>query len=275
MKICYCDESGIGDEPVAVMAGVVVDSQRMHVTKEHWEQLLSDLSEIVKRKVTEFHTREFYPGRGVWSDLDGESRSEVITAIAQWLNDRKHHVVFSAVNKVELQKSIEAGKIPKEVRTVWRFIGLHLVLSVQREFQKHEKTKGHTIFIFDNEKQEEMIFSDLIKNPPNWSDTYYSRTKKDDSLSHIVDVPYFADSRHVALIQVADFLAFFMRRFIEIADGHTNEKYDGEFKKLESWVKLISSRVITTSSIYPSRGRCECAEMFHSHAPRAAHLIAK
>jgi len=31
MKFCYLDESGIGDEPYAVMVGIIVDAQRMHV----------------------------------------------------------------------------------------------------------------------------------------------------------------------------------------------------------------------------------------------------
>ena len=47
MKICYFDESGTGHEPVAVVIGIVVDTQRMHVTKEHWIKLLSNLSDIV------------------------------------------------------------------------------------------------------------------------------------------------------------------------------------------------------------------------------------
>jgi len=34
MKIGYFDESGTGGEPFAVMAGVIVDSQRMYKTKE-------------------------------------------------------------------------------------------------------------------------------------------------------------------------------------------------------------------------------------------------
>jgi len=43
MKFCYIDESGTGDEPYAVMIGVIVDSSRMHVTKKDWAELLSIL----------------------------------------------------------------------------------------------------------------------------------------------------------------------------------------------------------------------------------------
>src|SRR5260370_426841 len=108
MKLCYCDETGIGTEPIAVMVGVVVDCQRI------------------------------------------------------------------------------------------------------------EKTKGHTIFIFDNENREEKHFKEFIFRPPAWSDSYYERGKKQPALEHVVDVPYFADSKDVALLQLADFTAYFLRRYAEI-----------------------------------------------------------
>lgn len=42
---------------------------------------------------------------------------------------------------------------------------------------------------------------------------------KQKQLDQIVDVPYFGDSREVVLIQVADFAAFFLRRYAEIQEG--------------------------------------------------------
>jgi len=62
MKICYCDESGTGNEPIAVTVGVVVDSQRMRVSKEDWKELLAQLSNMIGSKIDELHTRDFYSG---------------------------------------------------------------------------------------------------------------------------------------------------------------------------------------------------------------------
>ena len=59
MKFCYIDESGTGNEPFAVMVGIIVDAQRMHVTKSDWADLLNILSNIVNREVNEIHTRDF------------------------------------------------------------------------------------------------------------------------------------------------------------------------------------------------------------------------
>ncbi|MDA0263113.1 MAG: hypothetical protein O3A93_03710 [Chloroflexi bacterium] len=59
MNFCYSDESGTGEEPIATMVGIVVDSQRMHLTKKHWLELLEILNELTKRPIVELHTADF------------------------------------------------------------------------------------------------------------------------------------------------------------------------------------------------------------------------
>ena len=269
MKVCYCDESGTGEEPIAVMVGIVVDAQRMHVTKEHWNALLEHLSKIVGKKLDEIHTRDFYAGNGVWRDLPGANRSQVIAAVFNWLAERKHHIVYTSVDKKSYLANQAVGKIPKELGTLWRFMGFHLLLAVQRAFQPHEKTKGNTIFIFDNEERERLRFTDLVNNPPAWSDSYYSKGKKQNRLDQIVDVPYFGDSTEVSLVQVADFIAYFLRRYAEIVEGHVKARYPDEFSKVAGWISILGEHSIGRSSIYPARGRCECAELFYSNAPKS------
>lgn len=273
MKFCYCDETGTGEEPIAVLLGVVVDSHRMHVTKDHWQGLLDDLSKIVNRPLKELHTRDFYSGSGVWRSIDGPDRARVIDNVFKWIVDRKHSVVYSAVVKDKYFKEKKAGRIPTEVNTLWRFLGFHLILSMQKAFQGEKKNKGNTIFIFDNEERERSRFTDLVLNPPAWSDTYYCKKRKDERLNQIVDVPYFGDSCEVALIQVADFLAFFLRRYIEIKEGHSTPKYRDEESRLEGWISTLASILINRTAMYPKRSRCECAEMFYQLAPEAIRKI--
>jgi len=269
MKICYCDESGTGDEPIAVLVGVVVDSQRMHVTKEHWGDLLESLSTAIGKKLSELHTRNFYAGSGVWHGMEGNKRSEVISLVFKWIKERKHHFVYSSAVKETYYANLAAGKIPTELNTLWRFLGFHLVLSMQKKYQSENKNKGNTIFIFDNEEREQMRFTDLINNPPAWSETFYRKGRKQTPLDQMVDVPYFGDSKEVPLIQVADFMSFFLRKFGELTDGFLKPSYKGETEKVTNWVKTIGERSIGRSIIYPSKGRCNCAELFYQHAPRS------
>ena len=219
MKVCYCDETGTGSEPIAAMAGILTDCSRMHLTKTAWSGLLKTLSEVVGKPVPELHTRDFYGGHGIWHGLAGEYRSRVIDAVCDWFLDRKHNVVYAAVLKEQYNAAREAGTLPGELGTVWRFLGFHLILALQRALQKQSKNKGNTLLVFDNEHKEESNFADLILGPPSFSDAYYTKTKSQARLDQIVDVPYFADSRDVSLIQLADFAAFFIRRHAEIEEG--------------------------------------------------------
>ena len=102
MKFVYIDESGTGDEPYAVMVGVIVDAQRMRPTKNYWKDLLSALSDIIGKKIEEIHTRDFYSGNWKWRNLEGEKRAKIINTIFNWLRERKHDIVFTAVDKKKI-----------------------------------------------------------------------------------------------------------------------------------------------------------------------------
>lgn len=269
MKLCYCDESGTGDEPYAVMAGIVVDSQRMHKTKEHWNNLLDSLSRIIGKEVIELHTRDFYPGNGIWRGIDGTQRAKIISLILEWLNERKHDIIFTAIEKETYYQEKNIGRIYKEINTIWKALGFHLILGIQKNYQKADKTKGNTILVFDNEDREMKQFTELILNPPAWSDSYYAKTKKQNRLDQIVDVPYWGDSKQVSLLQLADFICYFIRRYIEIREEKIPAKYPGEDSRLDYWFDLIKKREVGHSIMYPSRGRCEVADLYYKIAPNS------
>lgn len=267
LKFCYCDETGTGEEPFAVLVGIIVDASRMGVTKKEWALLLVALSKMSGKKFDELHTRNFYSGSGFWKSIDGDTRSKIITYLLTWIGKRKHHIVFSAIDKKVFADMRGEAEIPEEISTVWNAMGFHLMLSIQKHHQKESKNKGNTIFIFDNEVKEETKFKQLILNPPEWSDIYYSKDKKQDQLCQIVDAPYFADSKDVGLIQVADFVTFFLRRYIEIKEGAVPARYDGEEQKVEHWFNLMKRRFIPMSAMYPKTKCCKAAQLFLDISP--------
>ena len=267
MKFSYMDESGTGDEPYAVMVGIIVDARRMHVTKTDWHDLLCILSDMVGREVSEIHTRDFYPGNSPWRELSGDIRASIITAIFEWLRNRKHRVVYSAVDKAVFFRDFSNEAYAPVIETLWRFMALHICLSIQKHHQTLERNKGHTVLIFDNEDREAKNFTELVRDPPEWTDTYYRRKRRQVRLDQIIDVPYFGDSRYVGLIQVADFVSFFLRRHIEIQEGVIPPRYDDEQMLVENWIRIALDQAIPKSRMYPSRGRCECADLFHRYAP--------
>ena len=273
VNLCYCDESGTGQEPIAVMVGVVVDCQRMHITKEHWLGLLNELSTIAGREIAELHTRNFYSGGGIWKGLDGEKRARILTNIFNWLVERKHRVVYSSVCKAQYEQNYALQKIPDELNTIWRFLGFHMILAMQKCCQTEEKNKGHTLFVFDSEKREELRFTDIIKRPPAWSNEYYDLKKGNKPLDQVVDVPYFGDSRDAALIQLADVLSFFLRRYAEIKEGLVSAKYANEEHRVTGWVRTLASRSVGSNHIYRKKSRTKAEDLFFDNASASIRAL--
>lgn len=274
MQFIYIDETGLAEEPIGVMAGVIADSHRMRITKEHWNGLLLTLSEIIGKNIEEIHTRDFYSGNSPWRNLNGNQRSAIITAIFNWLKDRKHSIVYTAVNKQLFFNNFKNEKYFDQIKSLWRFMALHLTLAIQKRYQgvprgnkRTINTTGSCVLIFDNEYKEEKHFTDLILNPPDWIDTYYDKKQNQDKFSQIVDVPHFVDSKDVGLIQLADFICFFIRRFIEIEMGFSKIDYHDEKEKVKNWINLIFKQSISKSCIFLSKGRCDCSNLFYKYAP--------
>jgi hypothetical protein len=144
---------------------------------------------------------------------------------------------------------------------------------MQKCSQREGNNKGHTIFIFDNEKREELRFTDVIKRPPAWSDEYYQHGNKQDSLDQIVDVPYFGDSQEVALIQVADIACFFLRRYAEIKENLVMAKYEDEEQRIDGWVSTLVERSIGRQFIYPKKNRTRAEELFFQNASQSIRSL--
>lgn len=267
VKLCYCDESGTGDEPIATMVGVIVDAKRMHLTKAEWRGLLDAVSKLAGRQIPELHASDLYAGNGVFRGLDGPTRASIISATFKWLRLRKHQIVYSSVVKATYHADRRAQQIPDELNTLWRFMGFHLVLAVQKTHQREKNKKGHTFFVFDNEEREKMRFADLIARPPAWSDEYYVRAKKADQLDQAIDTSYFGDSREVSLIQVADLASFFLRRYAEIREGLVPPRYEAEEARVTGWVKDLMQSSVGRAAMYPKTGRGYAENIFYDRAP--------
>lgn len=289
MKFCYVDESGKGNEPVLVVAGIVTDSHRMHVTKKDWLEIISILSGILNKPMDEFHTRHFYRGNGIWRDLDGQQRTKVMNAILRWLADRKHKVAFSAIDKGKAGNADYADKadfVTKDGNPRYcRLAVLHLMLGAQKLHQREPKNKGNTVLVLDRGNDEEDL-AELSLRPPEWSDSFYGyqrslgqgkrrRENPDPRLNQIVDVPFFADSKKVGLLQIADLFAYLLRHYAELQAGYATEQYTGEKDKVTGWVKQIASLMVADSFRWPATGGCDCSKWFREVAPNALLRIQK
>ena len=278
MKFVYLDESGTGGDTIAVMAGVIIDTTRMRPTKEDWDGLLAYLSnDMVGKEIEEIHTNELYRGNGVWRGIDGPQRSVLIDVIFKWLSDRKHHIIFTAVDVNKFRENHEGTEFSNDIESLWQFMAFHITLSLQKCMQgakqsgtrRKKESKCNSVLIFDHQHHDQKKFTELLLNPPEWSRTYYDRVKHQNDLEKIVDIPHFVDSKHVGMIQLADVISYFIRLYLEIENGFKKESYKGELDKLREWYEVIETRCDCLSNCFPKRGRSDTAEHFYNFIPES------
>lgn len=264
MKFCYIDESGKGDEPVLVMAGIIVDANRMHKTKDGWAEFLKYLSNEVNKKISEFHASDFYRGKGIWHKIDGNTRAKLISAILKWLEQRKHHITFSAIYKESFDSQ---KKNFYKISNEWYAAAIHCILSLQKWSQQQKNNKGNTVMIFDRSKGESGI-TEFVINPPKWTESFYNKKQNQEVIDQIIDVPFFADSKHALLIQIADMISYILRNYAEINMGLKTEKYQGESLYLKNYVDKIIKRTIPKVNRYPTKRNCKASQLFFEIAPK-------
>ena len=51
MKFCYLDETGTGQNTAVILVGIVVDVQRMDLTKREWNRLFQEISNLARKPI--------------------------------------------------------------------------------------------------------------------------------------------------------------------------------------------------------------------------------
>ena len=99
MKFCYLDETGTGKESVVIMVAMIIDIQRMNRTKLEWSDLFDELSRLANKPISEIHAKDLIPGHGAWHKIHPKVRVQVVDGILHWIENRKHKITFSAIDK--------------------------------------------------------------------------------------------------------------------------------------------------------------------------------
>lgn len=254
------------------MVGIVVDAVRMSRTKREWDDLLTQCSGLVGKSVTEIHAKDIYRGNSPWNNVPATQRTEIIERILDWFDARKHHITFSSIDRAAFDARKGSCEICDSLGTVWNAASFHVMLSIQKKYKSFKNNKGNTVFVFDKGKGGK-AFYDLIISPPHWSDDYYGKGPKQDRLDQIVDVPFFADSSHAGLIQIADLVGYFLRLYADFHDYGVEPQYTGEIDRINSWVEMIKKSLLLTSVRYPKTGGGQVAKTLFELAPESLRVL--
>jgi len=271
MKVCYVDDSGLqASDPCIVMVGILADAQRLHATKQEFDSIFKVIQKIPGNgRVRELKSTQIFYGGKQWYGVDADTRYDIIKMFCEWIVDRKHKVVFSAIDKQKHSSNI-AG-IPCVCDDEWLACALHIALQVQKCNQGKKNNKGHTFLIFDENKAKVDHLAELLWEPPEWTDDYYNLGKKQQRLDQLVDNAFFVKSHHSGLVQVADLYAFILRRYAELVDFGSQEKFQGELEVIKSYIQILNKQFCPKSTRW-TKSKSECQQFYNEIAP--ASLLA-
>jgi hypothetical protein len=267
MKFCYADESlDDASERVQVMVGIVADAQRLNRSRIEFSEIFELVERAFPEALKELKGSRIFYGRGGWRDVPPKIRKDVFRQFCEWIGDRKHQLAISAIDIGRFGARLPAD-YPNALRDLWLAGALHIALQLQKLHQTIKKNKGHTVLIFDENKAKVDKLNEALFAPPEWTETYYEKRKKQAPLDQIIDSAFFTKSHHAGFVQVADLFAFVFRRYAELAEYGAEPSYAGEKDDIDPLVKLLVPRLIPRSHRCPKHPKDECAATFVDLTP--------
>lgn len=271
MFFAYVDETGIdGQSPATVMAGIVVNAERLNRTQVELAKIFDVLESSASGAFKELKSSDLLRGKGVWRHMDNATRVGKIENLCHWVGDRKHGLALSAIDNADVITD-KPGAV--ELKDPWQASAWHIALQLQRCHQKQKGSKGRTILVFDDNKVGVSKITEAIYAPPPWTDTYYERAKRQDRLDCIIDTPFAAQSHLIGLVQVADVYAAIFRRYTELHDYDDVERYPGESRHIDRYVEILTPQLIGKQHRWSARSKSECAQWYVRLAPASLKAL--
>lgn len=241
-----------------VMAGVLPNAYTYHRSDAEFRQIF----EIINGEVPldEIKGRQIYRGRGAWEDIHPESRDDVIEFYLDWISQRPHRLLISAVDNSRYFNYVNANPDDPYVTAMpspYLFSGLHIAATVQKLNKGQERNKGKTLLIYDEQSEFSDQLAQLLFDPPEFIDQYVPYDSSEDSvrLSQVIDTAFFVKSHHSSMAQVVDIVSFLVCLHLRLEHYGMQEAYDGERQKIREWVARIQDRYASIASMYPKTSR--------------------
>ncbi len=252
MKFAYIDESGEQDQgDVFTMAGILVDAVKLRKWTDEFDKKLKEFKRLHPASPDDFKTKAFITGRGGWRKIKAENRKQFLRDICFWIavcgKVYSYGMSFTAFKEAVANND----NLPDNQDNYWVASSLFIASVIQKKNQKEVKNKGHTVLIFDDNKQHMPKLSDGIYRADEWYDSLYAvpqkksrqtvwTVKPDKRFDQIINSAFSINSKHSSLVQVADILSYIYRRHLELFNE--GEAYNGEQVYYQELVNILEPK---------------------------------
>jgi Protein of unknown function (DUF3800) len=242
----YLDGSGThGGSPVFVLAGLAVHEHDAYHLQQRFSSVLTRLPAGADPRDYELHAAEIKsPTRkrnSIWRAVPAKTRFSILNSgfraleSYQCIANEHPYAYFGAV--------VERSYTDYQQRA-WEEV-LHRFDEMLEREGKATGEHPRGIVIHDRDATEPRV--------QNWTDTWRLVAGRIGVLTHLIDVPFFADSRSSRLLQAADFVAWALWRYYGLSTP--DDKWIDPL-----WSKFDSAGGTMHGLVHVSRryGRCQC-----------------
>lgn len=250
MKFIYVDESGARDQgDVFVMSGLMVDAYKLRKKTADFDAKLEAIFAQHPGTRGDLKTKRFINGAGAWNQVPAQQRKNFLREICVLAVANGGKVYGVALSYDRFDAALAAGHGHPFANSYWIAGAMFVSSLVQKKMQGVANSKGLTVFIMDDNKQEMSHLSDGLYKCSEWYDGLYQRRgtkrgkcvwldrKPKDRFDQIINTAFAIKSDHSSLVQVADALSWIYRRHLELKSQA--EAYAGEQAYYQDLVDIL------------------------------------
>jgi hypothetical protein len=240
MKFIYVDESGARDQgDVFVMSGLMVDAYKLRKKTADFDAKLEAIFAQHPGTRGDLKTKRFINGVGAWNQVPAQQRKNFLREICELAVANGGKIYGIALSYDRFDVALAAGNVHPFANSYWIAGAMFVSSLVQKKMQGVANSKGLTVLIMDDNKQEMANLSDGLYKCSDWYDGLYQRRitkrgksvwlhrKPKDRFDQIINTAFAIKSDHSSLVQVADALSWVYRRHLELksqADAYAGEQ---------------------------------------------------
>jgi len=223
MHLCYVDESGSTgrdlrnrEQPVFAMVGVLVSDEKWRKTERSVVELLGKAVGGPVPEGFELHASDLLApeGQGPFEGWDRPKRNELALSILDLLDERSHQVLLQQIHKPRMAKATAPSR---DYGFDWKHpwdIGLAAMFTMFEEYLRSGRTGRSStgMMIIDHEQSYLALVRDRSKER--------RRAGGWRQLRKVMEIGYSAVSHANPMIQLADLVAYTMRKWAESEAGY-------------------------------------------------------
>lgn len=279
MYACYIDESGhCGHkynpaQPVEVLVGVMNNlGTKLPKTQREFLQLVQRLTHR-DITVSELKASQAYRGQKAWSGVSDEQRMKLFEEILNWAAERScKYFVAPIDSRLFFERKAADCAIANRLKAPYIAGAMNIILAIEREKSGTANNKGMTWVVFDEQKALDEDLKRLLLGDLAWTDPYTGyefstrKTYNPPRLGQIFDIPYFSPSHGSVMIQVADWVAFVVNKYLLLTVYGHPEKFEGELEQITRWYGIVGKCLVKHTAIEPP-GKDAIVQFFREVRP--------